>query len=598
MSLRHYFKTQLWSLVLFALGMIYYVLIQVSVTDIKHTKQSPIHYTFSLHNSLPQNVKLHLRAKRNELLFLQCAKTKIDFPLRSRLWFEKQSEEIVIPLKRGETSCQLSVRKNVKWFTFQIEQKLSYVDYSILFILLGIPLYLWLFRFFILGLTWLKSKRFFNALKIEIPKTTHNSWTYGIWAILAIGIVIRILYFNKFGIAYFQHDWHGHVEFIKYMQSHWELPLGSKGLQFPQQPFYYFLTAGIYALERMSGMSDVDALYGLGYLALLCSVLFLYYGYMFFTQLTTSLWVQAVALAFIAFTPSIVYMSARINNDVLVMALSAYALFYMAKGYQVYFSKYFYRVLVAVSLLFLTKISTIPFELVLFLLLVTFYLRTDPKQQIEKKIFIFGIVGLFLLGFTLLRVYLPIEEEWLFVNSSANFPGQIIEPLGINYFSSFHLIDLVQTSYSHIFGVDSIRYSFLTYQYGTLLFGEFDYQSYVQNILGMKEVMQAIILFGLFIIVGFVGYIISLYKAAHFEKFLFLILLINFTLILKFISSYAVVCNTDFRYYVMSFLLLAFFMAKGLFQSSHYKWLRYGFSLILSLLALSEILFFVLLLSH
>jgi hypothetical protein len=570
-------------------------MIQVSVTDIKHSNQNQIHYTFTLNTLLSQDAKLHLRAKRNELESLVCADTTLHFALRDRLWFEKQSEELNIALKKGATSCELFVRKEIKQFIFHIEQKCTYVDYGMLYLLLGIPLVFWLFKLFMIGLSWLKSKKYFTPLTTTSPKYVNHTWMYGIWAMLAIGVIIRLFYFNKFGIAYFQHDWHGHVEFIKYIHNNWTLPLGSKGLQFPQQPFYYLLTAGIYTLERMAGMGDADALYGLGYFALFCSILFLYYGYRFFTQITTSVWVQAVAVAFIAFTPSLVYMSARINNDVLVMALSAYALFYMAKGYQTYFKKYFYRVLIAVSLLFLTKISTIPFELVLFLLLVTFYLRTDTEKEIEKKMFIFSIVGVFLLGFTLLRVYLPIENEWLFVNSSANFPGQIIRALNADYISSFHLIDLLHASYSYIFGQDSIRYSFLTYQYGTLLFGEFDYQYYVQNITGIKEVMQAIILFGLLIIVGFMGYMISLYKAANFEKFLFFILLINFILIITFIASYTVVCNTDFRYYVMSFLLIAFFMAKGLYQLSRDRWLRYVFTGIVSLLALSEVAFFILL---
>ena len=598
MSFRRWVKTYAWSIVLFCIGIAYYLLIQISLTDSTHNRGMPRGYSFSLHTLVPQHAKLHLRAKRNELYALVCGKTTIDFPLRERLWFEKESEEVIIPLKRGETSCQLSLRQGVTWFKLQVEQKLSYVDYAILSLLLGVPLYLWLFRFLMLGLTWLKSKKFLKPLTIETPHTVKSKWVYGIWSLLVIGVVIRIFYFHHFGISAFQHDWHGHIAFIKYIQSHWELPLGSKGLQFPQQPLYYLLSAGLYTLERMLGANDTEALYGLGYVALFCSIVFLYYGYRFFTQLTTNLWVQAVAVVFIAFTPSLIYMSARINNDVLVMALSAYTLFYMAKSYHSAFENYFYRTLIGVSLLFITKLSTLSFEVLLFMLLILLYLRTEREKEIEKKIFIFGIVGLFLLGFTLLRAYLPIEESYLFVNSSARFPGQMITPLGLDYFSSFHLLELIQRAYSYIFGIDAIRYSFLTYQYGTLLFGEFNYGSYIEHIEGLKPIMQSLILFGLFSIVGFVTYLVFLYRQTFFEKSLFALLLINFILIMKFLFTYPVVCNSDFRYYVPSFLLIAFFIAKGLSYLGIYTWLRYALGAIVLLFAVSSILFFVLLLSH
>ncbi len=129
-----------------------------------------------------------------------------------------------------------------------------------------------------------------------------------------------------------------------------------------------------------------------------------------------------------------------------------------------------------------------------------------------------------------------------------------------------------------------------------MFFGEFDYSYFVQKSEGLKEIMQAILLFGLVYVLGFVTYLIKLHRASLLHKFLFATLLLNLLLILKFMFSFPVVCNTDFRYFVASFILFAFVFAKGLDNIRHTKWLGYMINVLLGLLAVSEVLFFTLLL--
>ena len=237
-------------------------------------------------------------------------------------------------------------------------------------------------------------------------------------------------------------------------------------------------------------------------------------------------------------------------------------------------------------------------ELLLFGLLILAYYQVEDagRSVLKKKLYWFSALGAFLLGFTLLRVYLPIENVFHMVNSSGKFPGQIIETLNFAYFASFNIVSLFNTGYSHSLGEDAVRYSFLTYQYGTMLFGEFDYTYFLQKSGGLREVMQAILLFGLLYVLGFVMYLIKLHRAPILHKFLFATLLLNLLLILKFMFSFPVVCNTDFRYFVASFILFAFVFAKGLDNIRHTKWLGYMINVLLGLLAVSEVLFFTLLL--
>jgi hypothetical protein len=258
--------------------------------------------------------------------------------------------------------------------------------------------------------------------------------------------------------------------------------------------------------------------------------------------------------------------------------------------------------LIGVSLLFMTKISAASMELLLFGLLLVTYYRIDKKIELQKnielkkKIYIFGIVGVYLLLFTLLRVYLPIENTFHMVNSSSNYPNQIIKVLDLTYFATFHIYALINTGYSYVFGEDSIRYSFLTYQYGTMFFGEFDYTYFLQRNNYLRDIMQSILLFGLVFVVGFISYIMQLYKKDLLHKFLFATFFLNFVLILKFMLSFSVICNTDFRYFVPSFMLLALIFGDGLLLFRNIKWMWKTINVILVPLVVSEVLYFGMLL--
>lgn len=419
--------------------------------------------------------------------------------------------------------------------------------------------------------------------------------------ILILGVLVRLFYFDRFGVMVFQHDWQGHVDMIKYIAEHWQLPaIPNKGWEYPQQPLYYLITALLYGSLESIGLRDPEILLGIGYFSLFCSVVFLLYGYRLLKLLTDSHWVQAVGVAFIALTPSLVYMSARINNDVLVMALSSVALFYTVRGYQHDFHKDFGIALVSVSLLFLTKVSSASIELLFFALLILTYMRVDRSnaQRLKKYLFIYGFVGIFLLSMTLWRVYLPLEGSFYMVNS-AEFPKQTLEVLDMNYFASFNYTDLVSTAQSHVYGNDAVRHSFLTYQFGTMFFGEFDYPFFWERSPYLSMVMQSIYMFGMVFLFGFLGYLVHLYKENRLNLVLFGVVLINLILILKFVFSYPSICNTDFRYFVSSFLLIGFIFAQGLhYLNGYHRLIKYISSVLILGLVFSEVSFFYLLLTY
>jgi hypothetical protein len=598
--LKKYTAWKLFSLLFsIVLGVFYYYLIQISVTDLKHSSPNASTFSFNITSNLDQNVKLQIATDRFKLHSFECNKVKITFPFKKMQWFEGLGEQVSVPLQKGDNLCKVHTINSFTSYIPVVKQKITFFNYTVLFILLGIPLFTLVFKTFMWILTKIRSRK-------SVKKDTFNTYKHPghqipkiLLTVLLAGIIIRLFYFDKFSIMNFQHDWHGHIEFIKYIAEHWTLPLASKGLEYPQQPLYYWITAGLYALFTHFGLSEQDALFGLGFFSLFCSMIFLYYSYRFMRLMTNNVWVQTVAMVFVSLTPSLVYMSARINNDVLVMALSAFSLYYIVKSYQDGFEKGFYAALTGVSLLFITKISAAPMELLLFSLLLVAYVKAEEGtvSMVRKALYLFGVVGLFLLGFTLLRVYLPVEGTFHMVNSSAYFPKQSIEALDLAYFGTFHITSLLNAGYSYVFGHDAIRFSFLTYQYGTMFFGEFDYAYFVNKMPYLLYVMQAVLALGLIFILGFVLFIIRIYRHSLLENLLFVTLLLNLLLILKFIFDYPSVCNTDFRYFVGSFVLLGFFFAKGLEPMYNIKGLRYVINVWVGLLAISEVVFFTLLIA-
>lgn len=580
---------------MFLVGIVYYTTTQVNIYNIKHTSQASPLFTFTVDSKIPQIVKLHIGANKSEFISIHCEREKVAYREKGYWWFDGLGEQAIFTLKKGTNSCRALVLNKGKKYTPKIKQKLTFLNYFILFVLIAIPLFSVIFALFVKLLNSLKKDNTFKVIHNVQNQKINSKFSYLILGILFIGMTIRILYFQKFSIMNFQHDWQGHVEFIKEMANHWTLPLPDAGLQFPQQPLYYIISAFVYTIGEQLHM---DALQLVGYFSLFCSFIFLVYSYKFVRLLTSNVWTQTVAILFVSFTPSLVYMSAQINNDALVMGLSSLALYYIVKSYQSTFKISFYSAMLWTTLLFLTKISTASIELLFFSLLIVCYFKQEESTiVIRQRLYTFGLIGTMILGFTLLKNYLPLDNTLQMVNSSGNFPGQIIKNLSLSYFGTFNINALIHTGYSYVFGEDSIRFSFLTYQYGTMFFGEFGYNNYIQHHPELKLIMQTILVLGLFYAISMLIFIVKLHKAPLLHKLLFATLLINLMLILKFMLTYSVVCNTDFRYFVSSFLLFAFIFAQGLEILMINRWIQYMIILCITIFAASQLLFFVFLLT-
>ena len=581
-------------LLLIIVGVIYYFFIHVNILDLKDEQYTSNTFAFTIESHIPHVVKLYMGTNRFKVKSVVCAGVHKTFDNARRLWFEKKGgeEQIALRLGEGKVHCKAKVQNKGRHYIPSVKQKLTVLNYIVLFILIAYPLLTYIFSLFMYILDMLRNrvslKHTINDVSIKEVKSLSG---YILLGILFLGIGLRSAYYYKFGVTHFQHDWQGHIEFIKYISEYWTVPMPSKGLQFPQQPLYYYIAAGLYSLGLELGLYSMHAIHILGYFSLFCSFVFLWYSYKFFTCITQNRWVQIVAMLFVTFTPSIVYMSARINNDVLVMALSVYTLYYILRSYHTSFEQYFYRALLGVSLLFMTKVSAVPLEILFFLLLCMTYINEAQHSNTRKKLYIFSIVGIFLFGYTLLRVYLPVEGGFHFVNSSGSFLGQHIPKIDMQFMTYLNVEQLLNMEYIQSYFKDTSLYTFPNHQYRTMFIGEFNYERYVEHVEELKIIIQIIFLLGFVYILGFFAYFRYAITSRSIDKILILIVLFNLLLIFKFVFDYPSLCNTDFRYFVPTFPIIGYVFSQGLNVICFNPMMRYIISIVLGILIMGELAF-------
>ena len=209
-------------------GFIYLFFINTSIEKINRSH-------FIIDSKIEQVKRFHIRRENNQST-LRCNDDTIIFNNQKRkgYWYHG-TESIDIKLHKGKNHCQGT---NI---TGEVVQKLNYIEFFILFILIGTAIFHLLFKLLLFGLNTIKSDS--TSTRISLKWIENNFFSSKlILAIILLGITIRLIYFEKYGIMTFQHDWHGHIEFIKYMSNSWSLPVPTKGLEYPQQPLYYFIS--------------------------------------------------------------------------------------------------------------------------------------------------------------------------------------------------------------------------------------------------------------------------------------------------------------------------------------------------------------------
>ncbi|MEA3523354.1 MAG: hypothetical protein U9R50_10290 [Campylobacterota bacterium] len=490
-----------------------------------------------------------------------------------------------LSLNKGLNTIQVTGNDKGGKFGFRMAQSLDYIEYILLFIFGIIPL--------LFGLYFLIFDLIFESDYKQIPYKF--SWSHLPYFIIVLGIILRIYLLVSVPNTMYQHDFSGHVNAIKhYAEFPFEIPQADKSLQFPQQPLYYMSSAIVYSISTALGFSEYDAIYAVRSMSVFYAALWLVLSLALARLYLINNFSINIFMAFMAFTPSFIFLGAVVNNDALNAVLGIWALYEISAYVLNRYPKHFWRASLAVLLAALTKISSLLFAIYfVVMLLVMYYQYKDNKVILKRQILLFGLGVLFIFGFALLKSHVPANQEFLFVNS-ALYARQILPTFDLNYFMSFYWFDLIKEGQSYVFGSNTIRYSLPTYFYGTMLSGEFEIVRYFKAGEYFKIASQLLYVLGIIYVIGFLSYFYFFKRLTRIQKFLLLPVLINAILIIKFLSDYWVVCNSDFRYFTPVLAAIGLIFVLGLNAlKNRYAWLMKPISIIAILLVVIEIYWMV-----
>lgn len=455
-------------------------------------------------------------------------------------------DEYVLPLKRGKNIVTVLLENTGRDPGLRLAQKYQFTDFIVIAILLALPAMYLLVHIFMFVLDRI----------LALPKMSLN---YAL-VLLALGIVIRIWYGLDMGFIHYQHDYQGHIEYIEFIAHEFFVPLPHKAWEFPQQPVYYLFNGALFAvLEHFSVVKD-SILKVISFFAVIISSVGLIYAYRLVRLMSKDKWVHVYLVGFLCFTPSLVYMSSRISNDPWASTFAFMSLFYLVSSYKKSWSKHLYKAIFFTSLLFLTKISGMVIEALFITLLLTSYIEKESSAQ--RAIKVYSMVGVVVLGYTLFRSFYPVPMSFSVVNSGI-WPGQDLRPIGLDYIFSFNFPTLLADAEANILGTENhaVTRSFPTYQYATMLFGEFGYDWWKNQSYWLYFNMQAMILLGLIIPISWIAFFFI--KKERLDIYFIIAVGAAFLLQLKFIFSYPSVSNTDFRYHIAVFFPLAWMFSRG-----------------------------------
>jgi hypothetical protein len=552
-----------------------------------NSKSKNITYTCNIQSNLSQSAVFGIKVD-DEIISISLNNSPIDLTQIKNTYKQNKLKDwstgypLELDLNSGDNKLIIESKDYGGNYGLSIAKDLSSLEFIILFFTVILPLFYLLYYLFFLILK--HSKQLFKITK-------QSSLTYLPILIIIVGILLRLHLVNSVPNSMYQHDYAGHkAAILYYSENPFTMPQADKNLQFPQQPLYYISTGIIHNIGVSIGFQEKDTFFAMRIFSVFLSLITLIIGLRLVKIYTSNTLSINLFIAFLALTPSFIFMGARVNNDILNMTLGIASVYLISLYYLKPIFKYFFIIMILIILSLLTKISSLLFAIwLIFIMFIHHYKYqrfSSIQMVLQKRFFWIGIVVLFFFGLSVLKVYLPTTGELRFINS-ALFSGQIIPRLDLSYFTTFHWFDLIKEAQSYSFGSDDIRFSFFTYQYGTMLTGEYIYAKYFAEGGLFKLSTQIIYILGIIYVLGLALYLYSFHRFSTIKKLLVIPLLINMLLIVKLLTDYWDVCNSDFRYYSPIFSTIGLIFVLGL-EQIHQKYPR-GKTILISI----SIVFFI-----
>lgn len=384
-------------------------------------------------------------------------------------------------------------------------------------------------------------------------------WAFGVLGTLLTGTFVRILYF--LGTPYWVrgHDTDGHIEYVRYLLDHFRIPKVGEGWESWQPPLYYALVAVPSGIAGMFGADAMAQARVMQLCALVASLACLWIGYVVGKEALDkderrqTLWIFAGT---IAVAPSLVYFSARINNDVLTALLGFAAVAFLLRWWRAGRTRDWMLLSVTIALSILTKNTNL---LLIPIAGICLLLRrgTTWKQT-------FRSAGIGIAAVLIIAAWLPAYrsltngEQGLVGNVGNLHSGLLLKNEPSSYLT-FNPLKVVSIPYNDPWNDDGRRQQFPEYLYKSAFFGEFHFgderKTFASAILLLSFVPLALSLFGM-------AWSLRHRAYASIPHFAVLAVLLAGHAAFRFRYPYS--SSQDFRYSVVVLLPFAYFLCVGI----------------------------------
>lgn len=392
---------------------------------------------------------------------------------------------------------------------------------------------------------------FLLAFSLKLPKSLS--------LLLALGWLLRAIYFTKTAWDFRSYDWWGHMDYLQIILWGGKLYIPHSGDCWAcyHPPFYYLLGAMFFkCLSPFFGQSE--KIYQL--FSLICSMLTSFYAVFIFKQVFDKPKLQLLASALVIFWPLEIISSARIGNDALLMTLYIMAMFYMLKWLNESTKLKFILIASGLALAaYLTKANGSLIMLVLIFSYLLIALRGDFKGNYLKPI----LLGCLIMGIFASAIFVSAERSKHDFGTYKLIGNRVDDNLIVanrpENFIYFDLKTFLTKPFTSSRDDELGRKYFWNYLLKTSLFGEFSFKE--QTELAATSLSSLLLLMIAFSACAFM-------LRQNGESIISGIFLVNFVLLLSAILylrmtlSYS--CAGDFRYISPMILSFSYFIVRGI----------------------------------
>jgi len=354
------------------------------------------------------------------------------------------------------------------------------------------------------------------------------------------------------------HDVDGHIEYVRYILTHWTVPPAHEGWQFYQPPFYYIASAVWTRIFAITGvLRDTD---WMQWMALLCSCATLVIAAFIAWELFPRKQENGDKLRFLFLMmsfPGLVFFASRINNDVLVAPLGFLAMLFTLRFLRSTKVREWFLAILFVALGILTKTNV-----VLLLPAVLLSLLLVPNKLLRKRLhlMIMGCLLLFLVcgGFFFARMQAEGRSRSVIVGNIGSLNSGLLLKNGPSSYLTFNPVAIVRRPFNHPWEDAARRQYFPEYFFKSAFSGEFDFGRMA------RPLLQAVLLAWMALLPIM---LLGLYKSLRKWDAVSVVMITAFLGVLgghtafRFLFPYS--SSQDFRYSILLLIPLFFFLLKG-----------------------------------